>query len=228
MRQSRIMVRSDLPGHNSEQYQAERRALRAAESVLIAAGCKVVEVPASFDDGLDLFIALTHGDSVEPYMAAVQVKGGSSHRRRIPVQAHRRYWCDHTLPVFGVVHDGQRGYWADLTEALRGEPTLASVATTLPLDGSFPAAVRAACIRRHATRDLLDLLTDDVTRQATAAVAARSLPNDPRVARLLRVALGELHRPATSMALEHLARLNPQLLAAEPFDFGLLSESSRV
>jgi hypothetical protein len=35
-------------------------------------------VPASFDDGLDLFVALTRGRNVEPHMAAVQVKGGSS------------------------------------------------------------------------------------------------------------------------------------------------------
>ncbi len=216
------MVHSDLPGHIHEQYEAERRALRAAERVLVAAGCKVVEVPASFDDGLDLFIALTRDRSVEPFMAAVQVKGGSSHRRRIPVKAHRAYWREHTLPVFGVVHDGERGYWADLTAALKGDANLASVSTSQPLDASFPAAVRDACIRQHATRDLLDLMDNDASRQTTAVVAARSLPNDPRVARLLRVALTQLHRPATSLALEHLARLNPKILANEPFDAALL------
>lgn len=70
------MGTNGLPGHRREQYLAERRALRAAEDVLLAAGCKVVEVPSSFDDGLDLFVALTNEHSVQPYMAAVQVKGG--------------------------------------------------------------------------------------------------------------------------------------------------------
>lgn len=220
-----------LPGHRGEQYLAERRALRAAEEVLLAAGCKVVEVPSSFDDGLDLFVALTSEHSVEPYMAAVQVKGGSSHHRRIVIGNHRVYWRDHTLPVFGVVHDGERGYWTDLTKTLNDEPLGeeartdgpgASVATTEPLDTSFPAAVREACQRRHATRDLLDLLADDATRQVTAVVAARSLPSDPRVARLLRLRLTQLHRAATSLALEHLVRLAPEILAREPFDAALL------
>jgi hypothetical protein len=58
------------------------------------------------------------------------------HRRRIPMKAHRAYWRDHTLPVFGVVHDGERGYWADLTEALKDDANLASVSTTQPLDAS--------------------------------------------------------------------------------------------
>ena len=83
------MGTNGLPGHQGEQYLAERRALRAAEDVLLAAGCKVVEVPSSFDDGLDLFVALTHEYSVEPYMAAVQVKGGSSHHRRIVIGNRR-------------------------------------------------------------------------------------------------------------------------------------------
>jgi hypothetical protein len=147
------MEHSDLPGHVPEQYQAERRALRAAESVLVAAGCKVVEVPASFDDGLDLFVALTRGRNVEPHMAAVQVKGGSSHRRRIPMKAHRAYWRDHTLPVFGVVHDGERGYWADLAEALKDDANLASVSTTQPLDASpEPPAPRRRRQGRVVTR----------------------------------------------------------------------------
>jgi hypothetical protein len=222
------MVSTGLPGHQSKQYLAERRALRAAEDILLAAGCKVVEVPSSFDDGLDLFVALTNEHSVEPYMAAVQVKGGSSHHRRIAIGNHRIYWRDHTLPVFGVVHDGEHGYWADLTQTLTDEtqndPGLgASVATTEPLDMSFPAAVREACERRHATRDLLDLLSDDATRQVTAVVAARSLPSDPRVARLLRMRLTQLHRAATSLALEHLVRLAPDLVARDPFDASLLN-----
>ncbi|MCU1616485.1 MAG: hypothetical protein JWO98_4025 [Frankiales bacterium] len=225
------MASTGLPGHQGEQYLAERRALRAAEDVLLAAGCKVVEVPSTFDDGLDLFVALTNDNSVEPYMAAVQVKGGSSHHRRIAIGNHRIYWRDHTLPVFGVVHDGELGYWADLTQTLNDETVNketqnngpgASVATTEPLDMSFPAAVREACERRHAIRDLLDLLSDDVTRQVTAVVAARSLPRDPRVARLLRMRLTQLHRAATSLALEHLVRLAPDLLAREPFDAALL------
>jgi len=190
----------------------------------------VVEVPSSFDDGLDLFVALTNDHSVEPYMAAVQVKGGSSHHRRIVIGNHRVYWRDHTLPVFGVVHDGERGYWAELTQALHdGSPNHetqndgpASVATTQPLDTTFPAAVREACERRHAIRDLLDVLSDDATRQVTSVVAALSLPDDPRVARLLRMRLTQLHRSATSLALEHLVRLAPDLLAREPFDAALL------
>ena len=225
------MGNNGLPGHQGKQYLAERRALRAAEDVLLAAGCKVVEVPTSFDDGLDLFVALTNEHSVEPYMAAVQVKGGSSHHRRIVIGNHRVYWRDHTLPVFGVVHDGERGYWADLTQTLTDESLDettrtngpgASVATREPLDMSFPTAVREACQRRHATRDLLDLLCDDATRQVTAVVAARSLPDDPRVARLLRLRLTQLDRAATSLALEHLVRLAPDLLAREPFDAALL------
>lgn len=221
------MVSSGLPGHQGEQYLAERRALRAAEEVLLAAGCKVVEVPSSFDDGLDLFVALTNKHNVEPYMAAIQVKGGSSHHRRIAIGNHRIYWRDHTLPVFGVVHDGERGYWADVTQMLADETQNdcglgASVATTEPLDMRFPAAVREACVRRHATRDLLDLLSDDATRQVTAVVAARSLPSYPRVARLLRMRLTQLHRAATSLALEHLVRLAPDLVARESFDAALL------
>ena len=43
-----------------------------------------------------------------------------------------------------------------------------------------------------------------------------------RVARLLRISLTQIRRPATSLALEHLARLNPQLLQNEPFDAALL------
>lgn len=216
------MVSSELPGHQREQYQAERRALRAAEDILVSAGCKVVEVPSSFDDGLDLFVALTSETNVEPYMAAVQVKGGSSHQRRIAIGNHRTYWRDHSLPVFGVVHDGAHGYWVDLTQMLHDTEQAASVSATEPLDMSFPAAVREACERRHATRDLLDLLSDDSTRQATAVVAARSMPGDPRVARLLRMRLTQLHRQATSLALEHLVRLAPDLVEREPFDADLL------
>lgn len=215
------MSSSGLPGHHSGRYQAERRALRAAEEVLVAAGCKVVEVPSNFDDGLDLFVALTNAQNVEPYMAAVQVKGGRSHQKRIDIGNHRTYWRDHTLPVFGVVHDGERGYWADLTSALTDDVG-ASIPVTEPLDARFPAAIREACERRHATRDLLDILSDDANRQVTAVVAARSLPTDRRVARLLRIRLSELHRAATQLALEHLVRLSPDIVSGEPFDAALL------
>lgn len=82
------------------------------------------------DFGKDGYVDVSRSGCPTGEMFGVQVKGGPSWRaaggHRIPVGKHRRIWKDSTVPVVGIVHDGELR-WVNLTTALREDPKCSSV-----------------------------------------------------------------------------------------------------
>ncbi|GAA2333096.1 DUF4365 domain-containing protein [Dactylosporangium salmoneum] len=84
----------------------------------------VQEIDQRNDFGADLYIQFTQDREVTGDIVNVQVKGGTSWRRRggygVPVGDHAAIWADGNVPVICVVHDPRtdRLYWANATEQL--------------------------------------------------------------------------------------------------------------
>ncbi|MGH2911967.1 MAG: DUF4365 domain-containing protein [Solirubrobacteraceae bacterium] len=88
----------------------ERAAIRAVTAVFEDANFLVQPVDGANDIGKDLYVDVTEAGRATGELIAVQVKGGSSYRRRdgyaIPCNVNDlALWADSTVPIFGVVHD---------------------------------------------------------------------------------------------------------------------------
>lgn len=199
---------ANLPGWSPTQ-RTEVLGLLEVEEHLTRAGFKWMPVSGQFDDGLDLLVSPHDDHNVLPAVAGIQVKAGASHRNRLTVGRHQRYWGELNLPVFAVVLDVNgaqvTGGWVDAQAYLRDHAGVAAIPMTQTFPHGFGDALRAAARHQRAEAVALDVFSDDERRQATAVLSLAPLAGDPRVLKLLAAALGRLGSSACHWAVQLLA-----------------------
>lgn len=100
----------------------------------------MVRVSTERDVGTDGFVQITVGGVPTGQIFGVQVKAGTSYARStgysVPVGSHTQAWKDATVPCIAIVFDpiDESLWWANATEALRGDPdrTAVRVESRLP------------------------------------------------------------------------------------------------
>ena len=87
----------------------EREAVNATRVFFEANGCIFQEVDSANDYGKDAYVDLVDKENVTGVCAAIQIKGGTSYRRKdgygIPVGEHLDVWRSSTVPIIGIVYD---------------------------------------------------------------------------------------------------------------------------
>ncbi|MCO6009733.1 DUF4365 domain-containing protein [Actinoallomurus purpureus] len=147
----------------SESRRRSRAAVNTLHALLEQHDHIVQEIDGQNDFGEDLHVTFTEDGRVTGDMIKIQVKGGSSWRRRggygIPVGHHADTWADGNVPVFCVVHDPETSalYWANATQQLLSARRERRVQTTIEVntadrldDASLADFVSQA--RRYANR----------------------------------------------------------------------------
>ncbi|MCD0450083.1 DUF4365 domain-containing protein [Actinocorallia sp. API 0066] len=107
-----------------ESRDVERAGVNAFRALFERHAHLVHEVDGRNDYGDDLHVTFTADREPTGDMIRVQVKSGTSYRRRggygVPVEGHGRFWADGNVPVVCVVYDPEtsRLHWANATRAL--------------------------------------------------------------------------------------------------------------
>jgi hypothetical protein len=87
----------------------EREAVNATRDFFEANGCIFQEVDSANDYGKDAYVDIVDEENVTGVCAALQIKGGTSYRRKngyvIPVEGHFDVWSSSTVPIIGIVYD---------------------------------------------------------------------------------------------------------------------------
>jgi hypothetical protein len=104
----------------------ERNAVNAARDFFETNGCIFQEVDTANDYGKDAYVDLADEGQVTGVCAAVQIKGGTSYKRKdgyvIPVGEHLDVWRSSTLPIIGIVYDPEDKHlrWCNISRYLDG------------------------------------------------------------------------------------------------------------